>query len=222
MKTNILFILFLVVQPLSKSNCQGLENDLIDVITKNIICFHIRYSLNFDLGLKSNSVLENERYFFTRMWPDQGYKLSIKVDNSELVYPDNNFKIYELIKIGFQMHNDSIGKSWVSNSFLADDNYLVAFNALDRKLKFLCGNYFLSSISSDFKLIEKQPNSFISYLKIRANHWKPEYIQFYKYKKRSILFTAHSNLVNREILISVNRNDFDVVEINLKEKYIIK
>jgi len=220
MKT-LLLIVGLSIPVSYQSFGQTVDKELIEIIGKNIISYHIRYSLNHDLGLKYNAILNNERYFFTRMMPDCNYNLSIKVYDSKFNYPDSTYKIFEFVKIGFQMQSDSTGNSWSTNSFLADDNYLAAINPLTKKIKFLSGNFFISPFSSDFRLNEKVPLSFISYLKIRSNHWQPENISFLKSNRKKLCFIAISKLFNKEILISVNRNDFNEIDINFRGKHII-
>jgi len=192
---------------------QNLSEQELDVITRNILSYHFRYALNYDLNLKSDKVLQGNNYFFNDLWPKENQKLRLDVLQSELKYPVGAFNIFTIKKRNFQIGNDSISISKNLTSLVADDIYLIAFDSLNQNVKFISGNFFLSSIQSDFDLHIANPKSFINYLMLRTFNWSLENIEFMRIKKGKLEFKGFSKYLKENVHIEVDAKDFDQVRV---------
>ena len=201
-----------------KVQSQDLNSEQLDVITRNILSYHFRYALNYDLNLKSDQLIQNGDYFFDELWPGDDQNLKLDVAPSKLQYPIKGVVIYELTKKGFQIGTDSIRISKKLTSFEADDIYLVAIDVSDKELKFISGNFFQSSIQDDFILNIKQPETFINYLTYRTFNWSTENIEYRNTKKGTLIFTAYSQYLKEYIRIEVDEADFDKVKVLRQKK----
>lgn len=193
------------------------QNDLM-IIEKNILSYHFRYALNYDLNLKSDFLLNNEPFFFNELWPKENQNLKLNVKESSFIYPKKGYVLYEITKRGYQIGNDSLRVSKKLSSFLADDSYLVAKALTGNDLKFISGNFFQSSIKNDFSLNPKNTETFYDFLKFRLFNWSLENIEYIRGKRNKLIFTARSISLKQKILIEVNKYDYDQVEVHLTKR----
>lgn len=212
MLIQILFALAFKVQ------AQDLKSEQLDIITRNILSYHFRYALNYDLNLKSDKVIEDGNYFFNNLWPKEGQNLKLDILASSLQYPLEGFAVYKIMKRGFQIGNDSVRISMKLTSFQADDVYLLAVDTHNKELKFISGNFFQSSIQDDFDLNIELPETFIEYLAYRTFNWSTEKIRYNRTKKDILIFNAYSQYLKGEIQIVVDRSDFDQVRVQTRKK----
>ena len=197
---------------------QNLKSEQIDMITKNILSYHFRYALNYDLNLKSDKVLQGDDYFFNELWPREDQNLKLDILSTEFKYPLEAITVFEIRKRGFQIGNDSVRISMKLTSFQADDVYLVAVDPSSKDLRFISGNFFQSSIKDDFDLNIELPETFIEYLAYRTFNWSTEKIRYKKTKKDILIFNAYSQYLKGEIQIEVDKSDFDQVSVQERKK----
>lgn len=206
------FLLAFSFCALTTANAQVLDNQVESVIVKNIVSFHFRYALEYDLNLNSaGMLLSDDKLFFTELWPTKESTLKIEVSETNLTYPNLNYKIYSILKKGFRIGNDSISTFRVLSSLAADDCYLVAYYKEKSKIKFLSGNFFKSLISGDFDLTIQRPESFYDYLKIRFYNFRCTDIKFKYIKKDKVYFSAYSQSLKEDVLLMVGKENFDLV-----------
>jgi hypothetical protein len=203
-------------------NAQVLNKSVENAIVKNIVSYHFRYALEFDLNLSSDGILlSDNKMFFTELWPTNENVLKISISESDLYYPKSNYKIYSIFKRGFQIGNDSVSTYRILSSFSADDKYLIAYDEESDRIKFLSGNFFKSLISGDFDLALQRPDSFYDYLKIRSYNLECKDIKFKQFKKNEVYFSAYSESLKENVLLIVGKKDFDSVSFKtLKGKVI--
>lgn len=198
---------------------QNLDEHQLDVITKNILSYHIRYALNYDLNLKSDNVLQGSNYFFNELWPKGNQNLKFEVLTCKIKYPLKAINVFIIKKRDFQIGNDSIRISKRLTSFQADDIYLVGLDLMNHSLKFISGNFFHSSIYSDFDLHIDRPETFIDYLLLRTYNWSIEKIEFKRIKNGKLVFKGFSKFLKENVHILVDLTDFDEVKVTqLKRK----
>jgi hypothetical protein len=211
---NKFFLVFMAcIFSLCELRAQELNSQQLDFISRNILSYHFREALNHEINLKSDRILADTRYFFDELWPKENQDLKLDVFVNSLVYPVNEFKLYTINKKGFQIGNDSIRIYRTLSSFQADEIYLVAYNPSNGKLKFISGNFFQSSIESDFNLDIGKPSTFNEYLILRTYNWGAKDIEFYCKKKKKLIFKAYSQYLKDKIFIEVDRANLDQVNV---------
>jgi hypothetical protein len=206
----LLFFCFII-------KAQGLNDRQKKLVIRNIISYHFRYAINYDLGLSANNVLKGEKYFFNEFWPDEKNRLEIDVESPVLTYPIPHYQLYRIIN-KFKFYSDSLIHFRNMHSFHFDENYLIAVDSNTGTIKFLSGNFFLSPIASDFNLIKNSPASFLEYLKIRFFNIKPINIKFIKKKGGAMLFSAHSSIVDQEVILLIDEKDFENTSLRYLKK----
>lgn len=199
---------------------QELGSYELDVISKNIVSYHFRFALNHDLDLKSNNILDGEALFFEKLWVDESQDLKLEYFKSTLSYPLQDFELFEVKKRRFQIGNDSTRISYKLSSLQADEIYLVAMNTVNGKMKFISGNFFLSSIQKDFNLNFEKKESFKEYIKLRTYNWSTDKIKYKKSRKGKMIFSAYSAYLKDDIFIKVDKNDFENIQVHQKRKKI--
>lgn len=194
-------------------SAQNIDDKKLDIISKNIMSFHFRFALDYDLDLRSDKVLSGKFLFFEKLWLDKDKDLKLKYFYSELTYPLNDFRLFEIRKRRFQIGNDSTRISYQLSSLKADEIYLVAINTKNDEIKFISGNFFLSSIKEDFDLNIENKESFNYYVKVRTHNWLTDNIKYEKTRKGKIIFNAYSKFLGRAIFVKIDKNDFDNIEV---------
>ncbi len=212
----LLFVVIVLLTGVNRLNAQMLDSISETKIVHNILSFHYRFSLSYDLQLDGNDLLQSdEKLFFMDLWPTIGNKLKIRIEKSSISYPIKDYLIYSVYKKGFQMGNDSISSYRLLTSLLADEYYLIAHNMVSGKLKFLSGNFFKSTIASDFELDIKKPETFYDFLKIKFYNFNVNDIKFNFNKRDKMYFTAYSQLSKINIILIVDKRNFDAVSIKI-------
>ncbi len=203
------------------SIAQTVEPKLKDMAVSNLISYHIRYALEYDLGIEDQYLARNENYFFDKLLSCER-ELMVELRKTELTYPIEGYNLYHFWKRGFRFkRNDSI-VSYSMSSLYYDDDYLVAYNSSSDDIKFISGNFFKTKVSNDFNLDKKKPNSFIKYIQMKFFNVRPVDIAYTKTKKGRMLFSAKSQLDGRYITFIVSMQDFDDITIQYAKKYIVK
>ncbi len=192
-------------------------------VAKNILAYHIKYGIDTELGLYKGKIKKPD--YIYRLIPMKNLELVLYISqDTTLQYPDKNFKLYRVENPGFsfKMPDDKVIKQNNFHTFLADRNYLVAYNPKSENLKFISGNMFLSPIENDFSIKSDDPGSFYNYLVFRYYNFKLKDLKFYKKKKKNYLYKAYSESIGEEVLITVNLNEIGCTEIALSEEKIFK
>lgn len=193
-----------------------------DKVAKNILAYHIRNGLDTEIGV-DDGLMKKEDYIY-RLVPMQDHELELYITrDTSVTYPVSKYDLYKIEKSGFsfKVSNDLSISTNMFHSFLADIYYLVAYNNVDKQLKYISGNMFLSPIADDFNLDVNQPNSFKSYLLLRYYNYKLTNLSFLKKKKGSFIFTAYSNQVRAKVKIFVDSKNIDKTKIRLTERRIV-
>lgn len=212
---NTLFVLLMFCSFPCKA--QTLDSNLRKLISKNIMAYHIRNAQPFELGLSDNNSLTNRLMFFDAILPDNEHELSIEFEKCDLIYPNKNYKVFHIIKRGYQF-SDSKGNTALDFSFPrfnCDENFLVAING-ENNIKFISGNLFRSKFYEDFNLNRNNPSTFIKYLEFYFYYAGVKNIR-YKYAKHKIFYyQAFSDCLNKEIILSIDINDWQNIKILYK------
>lgn len=189
---------------------QVLPDSISSLVSKNIISFHFRYALDYDLFVKKDLLL-TEKHFFEDFWVGSNKKLNLEQKKIELKYPVLEFNLFQVWKKHFQFSNDSITRQIIVSSLPYDELYLVAIG--NKTIKFISGNFFKTRIAEDFNLNEKVPDSFTAYLSLKYYNIKPVYIRYKRKFNNKIYYLTKSGLDGNEFIISVDTRDYDLTQI---------
>lgn len=194
------------------------QDSLKALVIKNIVTYHFRYALNYDLGLDMNRKLYTNRYFFEDLWPDNEKHLRIELVNSSIYYPKNNYSILHFYKKGFKIGTNEKELIIPLTSLSYDEDYLIAFDNNTKSLKFLSGNFFKNKISEDFNLNMEKPDSFIEYILINYFNYGLKGVNFLKKRKGLLLFSALTR-DEKKVIIQIDSKDFDKTSLKHTQKY---
>jgi hypothetical protein len=213
MKINRYYLCLFFLITVLKLSAQNLKDSHRETIAKNILSYHFRYALDYDIGIRNENILGNDEYFFEQYWLCGERDLYFEIEELPAKYPLPNYRLYKILKRGFRIGDDESRCLYTMSSFDADDNYLIAYDKEIDTIKFLSGNFFISPIANDFYLDISNPTSFKDFLWIKLFNWKASQIQFLKKRRRKILFEAFSDLIKERILIEINSEDFDDLKV---------
>ncbi len=115
-KTNLLLIALTCSVQISKG--QYIDSLNRDLLVKNIISYHFKYTPDFELHIKNGNLLENNSYFFYDLWPKPKDSLIMEIENVNVDYPKPNYKIYHVIKRGIQFFSDTSRRQYDFTYFL--------------------------------------------------------------------------------------------------------
>lgn len=190
-------------------------DSLKDLVSRNIIAFHVRKAKPFELGLAQNEMIATNRLFFVEIWPSKDYQLNAKWEKIDISFPNSEQTLYHVTLQPYIFTNRNTGNVSMGfdfPQFSYDHDYLVAINKKN-EIKFLSGNFFKTPISQYYNLKKDVPESFIEYLKISLFNVSPQKIKYQKRKKHYLLFTAVTK-DNVKMVLSVHEKNFDIVKIN--------
>jgi len=217
-KTRILISSLLILQiSWLSSLCLG-QKDIKNEVTKNILAFHIRYSLDSELGVNSGNII-SLRYLNTLIpLGESEMELYIYKDSS-LLYPVEGYILYRVENPGFKFNTQN-GSIKLDNfhSFLSDKVYLLAYKETTNEIKYISGNMFLSKIAEDFQLSIETPKSFYRYLVLKYFNYGLKDVSFVRKSKDSYIFKAFSETINDKVLVTVSLFDFDKTKIKMISK----
>ncbi|WP_316812831.1 hypothetical protein [Pedobacter heparinus] len=201
---------------------QKSEDDLKNLVIKNILSYQFRYALDYKLFIEHKDLLQGERLFFNEFWSDSTKKLKIDMFKSELAYPVKGYTIYRFFKKGYRFKVDSNTESYSPSSADFDEDYLVAYNERTKSIKFISGNFFKSKIADDFKLDLNNPLTFSDYLKLKYYNTKCTQFKFISEKAGILYFYGTGGVNNQELSFIVDARDFNISKVQYKENKIIK
>lgn len=203
-----LFCIILFAQESKK--VEYIENAVI----KNILIFRIKTTPIVENNLNGNFLKPHTN--FLSIIPDFGFKMVLELKEINFDYPDSTYRLYAFFKKYDRFKRDSIFIESDFTYFYNDRYFLVGMNP-EYELKFISGNFFLSSIKKDFKLDIKKPESFNNYIKFKTFNLQTDNIIFIKKKKKKLFFNAYSSELKREINIIINTDNMDNILIEYIE-----
>ena len=183
------------------------------MISRNIMSYHYRFAMNYDLNLSSDGVLQNDDFFFEELWPTDEKPLDFDIVESELAYPEKGYAVYQIHKKGYGIGNDSVRIFTHLSSLKFDDDYLIALNKEEGKIKFISGNFFKSKIADDFDIDVSNIDSIVSYLRWRLYHTKPESIIYDGKKNGYLCFKVGIEGAKKKLVVDISETDFDDIKI---------
>lgn len=182
-------------------------------ISKNIALYHFRYGLDPELSVGSKGLLNRDSDLISVFGSLEENQLLFETARSSLTYPKSGMVLFEVRKYGFGIGNDSIRKYYNFYSFIAANKYLVLLDTIQNEILYVGGEFFKSRIAAHFNLDVEKPSSFFYYLKLRTFNWSTSDFQLSRIDDRTIVFTAHSQLLKKRVLINVARADLDNVSV---------
>ncbi len=194
-------------------NSQVIDSVTLNKVRRNILAYHIRYSLPYDFGLKEDGYLyEREKYKFERLIPSGDLKLKIEFSPcNALSYPLSDYKLFELKKSGFSFYDqEGKGYHFRMSSFSCDEKYLIGIDENTKQIKYISGAMFLHDISDDFRFEEEK--DFIDFINIKLYNYEFTDIEFVKKRRRIMFFKAFSKALNENMVIQIDtKNDYTTV-----------
>ena len=214
----LLAVLFYAWAPCQEP-VQDVNSYLSNQVYKNIAAFNIRYcSFGFNHINVDKYFWSNSDFFYNYFMADYGFKMEMKIKKINLVYPNERFHLYEILTNGFTFLADSGNIARGSIGPISTDIYLLALNETNGDIKFISGKYFKSAIAEDFKPNIKEPNTLVSYVKMRAYVVKASDIVFVKKKHLALIYTAFSEIYNKKVVIKLSIKNIEDVAISSKNK----
>lgn len=207
----LIILLHLMFFPLIPK-AQVINTETLDKVRKNILSYHIRYSLPYDIGLADDGCLlvQDGKYKFE--WLSSLGNLSLRLlvsQCSELSYPLSDYKLFEIKKHKFGFVDKDGVLKYLSDmtSFTSDEKYLIAIND-SNQIKFISGNMFLHRISEDFDF--QNDSGIINYIRIRLYNYELDNIDFIKKRKGIIYLKAFSKSENLNTIIKIDtKNNYN-------------
>lgn len=176
------------------------------------IFFNNKYSVITDsLSLmEENSLSFIKRPLYFLQYPGFGYlpdELNWKISQMKLNFTDKDWKFYKVDFLN-DSHNDTL-VSWsnykyysiddkrvhlspVNSSFIrlaGKKNILIAVNK-NMQIKFISGSVFCSAIAQDFKLKEKNPESYLPFVLLKLFYLQYKKIEFARKEDSLLVFLA--------------------------------
>jgi hypothetical protein len=180
-------------------------------VYKNILAHNIRFAGRSYNGIAYDGIIKHYEtdLFYEKLLPNKGYKLFIEFKKTPLIYPIPGYEVYDVrLPQGLSYINDSTEYTYMYPSGV-EHYFLIAFNRKDWTIKFVSGQFFLSSIHEDFNMDYNNPSSFVEYLNFRLYRYSVHDIITKKRNRKKIVFSAYSDRLKRKIIITVFKNDLE-------------
>lgn len=143
--------------------------------------------------------------------------IDFKQPDASVMTDGNKLTFYEIFNDFFEFVNHKTQRqATIGFSHGAPRHfYLSRLNlvAVDEKnnLFYIGGSFEKSSIAGNFKLSEESPDSFITFLEMKFYNYYLENIRYHKKNRKHLFFKAHSGILNKDIILKVNRLYYDDV-----------
>ncbi|MFT3855870.1 MAG: hypothetical protein QM733_24555 [Ilumatobacteraceae bacterium] len=159
-------------------------------------------------------------FFYNSILPDHGYKLGMKIEKLDSLYPNPLFHLYKICldHIDFVPDDSVLPTTRVIGGPIISSDFLVALNEANGDMKFISGQFFLSDISDEFSINGKDMALFIPYLSMRLFFIGGVDIKFSRKKRKEWVFQGYSKVYERKFVVSVNRKDIDLLHITIQGK----
>lgn len=188
----------------------------VKIINKNISAYRFYYS-NY-IGCHKKPVRFLNEYLLK-----EGQEYDLKI--SELKLPYHTFKGITLFKIENNYYLVKKKNRKTKVVFYDNVSYeeklsrrmLVGLDYKNNELIFFSGNVFKTCVLNLFELDLNAPNTFTKYLKIKLFNYDINNLFFLKKRRRFIFFKAFSNSLNEDIIIKINKKDFNDIRVMCKE-----
>ncbi|WP_116978060.1 hypothetical protein [Chitinophaga silvatica] len=182
-------------------------------VSKNLIAYHLQHASPDYNGVIALQVLtEGGLEFFDGLLPDEGQKLIMTIDTSDLKYPLSKYKVFKIFIPGFRFLDtvEKVIKVRMGIGLLTRD-FLVAVALKNEYLdiKYLSGQFYPTRISYDFNIDLDNPNSCVDYLNFRMYSYKVRDIVFYKKNRKGLLFKGYSDIEKSPVLILLPKDDIE-------------
>lgn len=202
----------------SNNNAQNLTaipnfDKNLSLIEKNILIYRI-YKTNEVGNDLENGALKPYTSLFNLL-PDDGYHLNLSASKSGLSYPDSNYVLFSIYKEADQFTK---GNKIVEQEFqptLFDRFFLIGYDSINNRIKFISGNFFLSKISDDFKNLPSDSNALIKYIQLREYFLQIDNIIILKKGKKFVTLSAESKEIQKKIKIRVWYNNLENIFVTI-------
>lgn len=168
---------FLVFSIIFNIYAQGDIDYIHRSVQKNIIAFHLHSDLSLDTK-KKNFYCDatSKMSFINNFIFDKPLKLDMNIlPSSTYYFPDSSYRIYEIYKNGFTFIDTDSGEKityhYSHYPYKNDQKYLIAVNSMG-EIKYISGNFFLSDISSYYKLVSNK--SVINFASLKLYNYEVE------------------------------------------------
>ncbi len=222
----IFLTIFTTLDCIGQTDSAKVEEYIYNRVYKNIGAYYINYHIHSHTDRDKNGFLRKNKqsYFFDYGLPDDQYKLVMKIEKQDWIYPINNFAVYKIKLNGLNFKNQRpYGKDRlivVSDRRIDEppgNFYLIALNKKEQ-IKFISGSFFVEDISGDFKLDAKNPFSYIDYLRFKTFQYQTRNISFLKKRGKKLYFTATSSVFQSDVIISINYSHPGHLNIKILDK----
>ena len=139
------------------------------------------------------------------------YEYPIDIGESELYkYPNENIQLFYVenkIKKSFShMHSEPY-------DYLLSKRILIGFDKKANSIIYISGDILKNNIANEFNLDVEKPETFNRFLELKLYNFWITNIRFKESTETYLLFQARSNTVKDDVLIKVNRLDFDLLQV---------
>ncbi|MBS1535796.1 MAG: hypothetical protein JST78_12020 [Bacteroidetes bacterium] len=192
-----------------------IDSVYIPLIEKNMMGYHF-YNSEFGVGCRSefsylsDYILDCGDHFDFNIY---------RIENN--AYPNADIELYsiknnyfQVIRKGKEYH--PAHRSVITYEDAISRRILVGLDRNAKKLIFISGEVFKSSISQDFKLDIERPSTFLTFLEFKLFNYNLENIEFVKRKRNYLLFKANSKELTGEkfyIKVKTYHDDFETIQI---------
>ncbi|RFS25104.1 hypothetical protein DVR12_07935 [Chitinophaga silvatica] len=178
---------------------------------KNIAAYNIRFA-NIQLnGRDTKDLVEDGFEYYNAFLPDNGYKLAMEISESNLIYPNKEYKVYKVYVNNFKYVDSAhhavrkLFDVWTRKDFLV----AVSQNNNRYSIKYLSGQFFPSKIISDFNTTLNNPTSYIDYLNYRMYEYQMNNISFDRKVGANLYFNGYSDVLGNKVTILLEENNIE-------------
>lgn len=185
-------------------------------VEKNILIYRIRESHVFD-ELKGEVSPENSPGFLNLL-PPPTFRLKLTFNTIDsLKYPLEGYELIQIKNWNYTYTNGEIDietYTYDAKPDLQSRYYLIAHNKQTQHTIYICGDFYKSFVSLDFKIDVEKPKSLYEYLYFKTHCLQVVNIEYIGISNEYLKYIGYSELLNQKTSIMVEAKNPDNVIIN--------
>lgn len=216
-----IILLILVVEKTQGQPNGDITAFIYDRVYKNVVSYNLinnDYAIN---GYNKGGYLTSVFPFFEAFVPDKNFHLNMIIDRTKFNYPKKDFVLYSIYIEKLSFTNET-GDTTIAfgggRSALKTSTYLIALDSIHKEVKYISGDFFLSKIASDFSFSATDEATLTNYIRLKCFNLQIDKLILKRKQRTSNYFVGYSNTLQRNVRISVNSRNFELIKIDSVSK----
>ncbi|MBK8503928.1 MAG: hypothetical protein IPL46_18005 [Saprospiraceae bacterium] len=205
----ILLLLLSILEPITSQNI--LSDSILNEIQNNIIIFRIRNSAF--LSISKYGTIDAIRPLFSKHLLDPKEKLLLTYEiKDDLKYPQNGYDIFIVSNPGHSIISGNVVQTTSALDFnlKLSEKFLIAYNAIERDIKYLGGEFYKSIICPDFP---QGLDSIPFILQLKYFHYDLTEITLKHTRSTKYIYSAFSKSLEKRLRFKIDREYLDYIEL---------